>query len=29
MFRLVRDGLSLAAVGGFVFMVCQVAHLAG
>jgi hypothetical protein len=29
MFRLMRDGLSLAAVGGFVFMVCQVAQLAG
>lgn len=29
MFRLMRDGLSLAAVSGFVFMVCQMAQLAG
>lgn len=29
MFRLMRDGLSLASVTGFVLMVCQVAQLAG
>jgi hypothetical protein len=29
MFRLMRDGLSLASVAGFVWMVCQVAQLAG
>ncbi len=29
MFRIARDGLSLAAVSGFVFMVCQLAQMAG
>jgi hypothetical protein len=29
MFRLVRDSLALASVVGFVWMVCQVAYLAG
>ena len=29
MFRLVRDGLALASVTSFVWMVCQVAQLAG
>jgi hypothetical protein len=29
MFRLVREGLALASVVGFVWMVCQAASLAG
>lgn len=29
MFRVARDGLALASVAGFVWMVCQVAQLAG
>jgi hypothetical protein len=29
MFRVVRDGVSLASVAGFVWMVCHVASLAG
>ncbi len=29
MFRLMRDGLSLVSVTGFVWMMCQVAQLAG
>jgi hypothetical protein len=29
MFRLVRDGLSLVVISGFVLMVCQFAQLAG
>ena len=29
MFRIARDGLALASVVGFVWMVCQVAALAG
>jgi hypothetical protein len=28
MFRLVREGLALASVAGFVWMVCQVAQFA-
>jgi hypothetical protein len=27
MVRLVRDSMALASVGGFVWMVCSVAHL--
>jgi hypothetical protein len=29
MFRIAREGLALASVVGFVWMVCQVAALAG
>jgi hypothetical protein len=29
MFRLARESLALASVAGFVWMVCQVAQLAG
>jgi hypothetical protein len=29
MFRLAREGLALASVAGFVWMVCQVASFAG
>ncbi len=29
MFRVARDGLALASVASFVWMVCQVAQLAG
>jgi hypothetical protein len=29
MIRLVRDSMALASVGGFVCMVCAVAHLLG
>ncbi|MFI4934532.1 MAG: cell division inhibitor SidA [Caulobacterales bacterium] len=29
MFRFARDGLALASVAGFVWMVCQVAQFAG
>jgi hypothetical protein len=29
MFRLAREGLALASVAGFVWMICQVASFAG
>jgi len=29
MFQLVRDSMALVSVGGFVWMVCMVAHLVG